>query len=67
LSSELRQTTRQVQRACTTKSLYYTELHRKIAFVPDPGDDLTLIFWTRSGAAETGFPAKVFLAEDVIR
>jgi hypothetical protein len=37
-----------------------TELHRKTAYVPDPSDDLTLMFWTRSGAAEQGFPAKVF-------
>ena len=43
-----------------------TELHRKIAYAPDPGDDLTLMFWTRSGTAERGFPAKVFSADDVI-
>jgi len=43
-----------------------TELHRKSAYVPDPSDDLTLMFWTRSGTAEPGFPAKVFSAEDVI-
>ncbi len=44
-----------------------SELQRKIAYVPDLGDDLTLMFWTRSGAVEPGFPAKVFSADDVIR
>jgi AAA+ ATPase superfamily predicted ATPase len=43
-----------------------TELHRKVAYVPDPGDDLRLVFWTRNGAAEPGFPVKVFSAHDVI-
>ena len=42
-----------------------TELHRKIAYVPDPGDDVSLAFWTRSGVAEQGFPARVFSAADV--
>jgi uncharacterized protein len=43
-----------------------TELYRKAAYAPDPDDDLTLMFWTRSGAAEPAFPAKVFSADDVI-
>lgn len=42
-----------------------TELHRKIAYVPAPRDELQLMFWTRSGTAEQGFPAKVFSADDV--
>jgi hypothetical protein len=37
-----------------------TDLQRKIAYISDPGDDPTLMFWSRSGAAEQGFPAKVF-------
>ena len=37
-----------------------TGLHRKAAYVPDPGDDLTLMFWTRNGTAEHGFPARVY-------
>jgi len=44
-----------------------TELHRKVIYVPDPGDDLTLMFWTRSGATEPRFSAKVYSAGDVIR
>jgi uncharacterized protein len=44
-----------------------TELHRKVADVPDPGDGLALMFWTRSGAAGPGFPARVFSADEVIR
>ena len=44
-----------------------TGLQRKIAYIPDPGDDLTLMFWTRNGTVEPGFPAKVFSAADVIR
>jgi len=44
-----------------------TDLQRKIAYIPDPGDDLTLMFWTRGGTAEPGFPARVFPADDVIR
>ncbi len=43
-----------------------TELQRKAAYVPDPGDDLRLAFWTRTGMAEQGFPAEVFSADDVI-
>jgi len=42
------------------------DLQRKIAYIPDPGDDLTLTFWSRSGAVEQGFPSKVWSAEDVI-
>jgi hypothetical protein len=44
-----------------------TELHRKIAYVPDPDDHLQVMFWTRSGTAEPGFTAKVFSADEVIR
>jgi len=43
-----------------------TDLQRKIAYIPDPGDDLTLMFWSRSGTAEQGFPARVLSAADVI-
>jgi AAA+ ATPase superfamily predicted ATPase len=43
-----------------------TELHRKTAHVPEPSEDLQLMFWTRSGAAEQGFPARVFSADDVL-
>lgn len=43
-----------------------TELHRKAAYVPVPRDDLRLAFWTRTGAAEQGFPAGVFSADDAI-
>jgi len=42
------------------------DLQRKIAYIPDPGDDLTLMFWSRSGATEQGFAARVFSAADVI-
>jgi uncharacterized protein len=42
------------------------DLQRKIAYIPDPGDDLTLMFWSRSGAAEQGFPAKAWSADDVL-
>jgi hypothetical protein len=43
-----------------------TELHRKVAYVPDPADDLMPRFWTRSGAAEPGFPVTAYSADDVI-
>ncbi len=39
-----------------------TELHQKIAFVPEPGANPTLMFWTRTGMAEPEFPAEVFSA-----
>jgi AAA+ ATPase superfamily predicted ATPase len=42
------------------------DLQRKIAYIPDPGDDLTLMFWSRSGTAEQGLPSKVWSAHDVI-
>jgi hypothetical protein len=42
------------------------DLQRKIAYIPDPSDDLTLMFWSRSGTAEQGFPSKVWSADDVI-
>lgn len=42
------------------------ELQRKSAYVPEPADDITLAFWTRTGAAEPGFPATVYSADDII-
>lgn len=42
------------------------ELGRKSAYIPNPADDLRLMFWTRSGMAESRFPATVFSADDVI-
>lgn len=43
-----------------------TELGRKSAYIPNPADDLRLMFWTRTGMAERRFPATVFSADDVI-
>lgn len=43
-----------------------TELSRKSAYVPNPAEDLRLMFWTRSGTAEPRFPATVFSVDDVI-
>lgn len=43
-----------------------TELARKSAYVPNPAEDLRLMFWTRSGSAEPRFPATVFSVDDVI-
>jgi hypothetical protein len=42
------------------------ELYRKAAFVPKPTDDLTLMFWTRSGTADPGFPATVYSASNIV-
>lgn len=42
------------------------ELYRKAAFVPQPADDLTLMFWTRSGTADPGFPATVYSASNIV-
>lgn len=42
------------------------ELQRKIAHVPEPSADVTLAFWTRSGAADPGFPVSVYSADDVV-
>lgn len=42
------------------------ELQRKITFVPEPADDIRLLFWTRSGATEPGFPARAYSVEDVV-
>jgi hypothetical protein len=42
------------------------ELQRKVTFVPEPADDIRLLFWTRSGAAEPGFPARAYSIEDVV-
>lgn len=41
------------------------ELQRKITFVPPPADDIQLLFWTRTGATEPGFPAAAYSAADV--
>ena len=43
-----------------------TELRRTIAYLPEPGGNLTLMLWTRTGMAELGFPAGVFSADHVI-
>ena len=42
------------------------ELQRKVTFVPEPADDIRLLFWTRSGATESGFPARAYSIEDVV-
>jgi hypothetical protein len=42
------------------------ELQRKLIFVPAPADDVRLLFWTRTGASEPGFPARVYSVADVI-
>lgn len=42
------------------------ELQRKISFVPEPADDIRLLFWTRTGAIERGFPATAYAATDVV-
>jgi uncharacterized protein len=42
------------------------ELQRKISFAPEPADDVLLLFWTRTGAAEPGFPARAYSVADVI-
>jgi hypothetical protein len=42
------------------------ELQRKVTFVPEPADDFRLLFWTRSGATEPGFPARAYSIEDVV-
>jgi hypothetical protein len=42
------------------------ELQRKIAYTPEPADDVTFMFWTRTGTAGPGFPATVYSAADVI-
>ena len=42
------------------------ELQRKISFVPEPADDIRLLFWTRTGAVEPGFPAHAYSVADVV-
>lgn len=42
------------------------ELQRKISFVPEPADDVRLLFWTRNGAIDPGFPATAYSATDVV-
>jgi uncharacterized protein len=48
----------------TSRDIY--ELQRKAALVPEPAEDLTLVFWTRSGKAPGEFPARVFSAESIV-
>jgi hypothetical protein len=42
------------------------ELQRKISFVPAPAAKVLLLFWTRTGAVEPGFPTRVYSVADVI-
>lgn len=42
------------------------ELQRKTVYVPEPTADVAFAFWTRTGTAEPGFPARVYSAGDVI-
>jgi len=42
------------------------ELQRKISYVPEPADDVRLMFWTRTGATEPGFPAAAYSVVDVV-
>jgi uncharacterized protein len=42
------------------------ELQRKVSFVPEPAADIRLLFWTRTGAAEPGFPARAYSAADIV-
>jgi hypothetical protein len=42
------------------------ELQRKISFAPEPVAEVRLLFWTRTGAVEPGFPARAYSVEDVI-
>jgi hypothetical protein len=42
------------------------ELQRKISFAPAPAAEVRLLFWTRTGAVEPGFPARAYSVADVI-
>jgi hypothetical protein len=42
------------------------ELQRKISFAPEPAGEVRLLFWTRTGAVEPGYPARAYSAADVI-
>jgi hypothetical protein len=42
------------------------ELQRKISFAPEPAADIRLLFWTRTGATESGFPTRAYSAADVV-
>jgi AAA+ ATPase superfamily predicted ATPase len=42
------------------------ELQRKISFVPESAADVRLLFWTRTGATEPGFPARAYSVADVV-
>lgn len=43
-----------------------SDLQRKVAFVPQPSDDVRLAFWTRSGAKDPGFGPLTYSAPDVV-
>jgi hypothetical protein len=42
------------------------ELQRKISFVPEPAAQVRLLFWSRTGAVEPGFPARAYSVADVV-
>jgi uncharacterized protein len=42
------------------------ELERKISFVPEPAEDVALMFLTRTGAMVPGFHATAFSAADIV-
>jgi uncharacterized protein len=42
------------------------ELQRKISFAPEPAAEVRLLFWTRTGAVEPGFPARAYSVADVV-
>jgi hypothetical protein len=42
------------------------ELQRKMSFAPEPIAEAQLLFWTRTGAIEPGFPARVYSVADVV-
>ena len=42
------------------------ELQRKISFAPAPAAEVRLLFWTRTGAVEPGFPTRAYSVADVI-
>jgi uncharacterized protein len=42
------------------------ELQRKLAYVPASAEDVTFMFWTRTGLAPPDFPATVYSADDIV-
>ena len=42
------------------------ELQRKISFAPEPGAEVRLLSWARTGAVESGFPARAYSVADVV-